>query len=80
MKEHYKGEKNRSTAIILAVLFGPFSWIYTWKYDHWKFWLSLILSIILILPTVGFILIIEWFWAVVDSIVKDQRLFKNYFR
>ena len=69
-------EKSKGVAILLAVFFGLFSWLYTYKYDSWKFWLSLILALI----TVGLWGAIAWVWAIIDSIVRDDFLYKNYYR
>jgi predicted RNA-binding Zn-ribbon protein involved in translation (DUF1610 family) len=31
--------KSKATAIILAVFFGPWTWLYTYRRDCWKFWM-----------------------------------------
>ena len=46
--------RSKAVAILLAVFFGFFTWIYTWKNDAWKFWVSLGV-------TIGFLLLIMFF-------------------
>lgn len=33
--------KQKTTAVVLLVLFAVFGWLYTYKRDAWKFWLNL---------------------------------------
>ena len=37
-----KPGRSKALAILLAVLFGPWTWLYTYHRDKWKFWGSLI--------------------------------------
>ena len=66
---------SRAVAILLAVFFGPFTWLYTYDEDKTKFWLGLIGS------TVGWILIlppfIVWIWSIVDQATKSSDYFEN---
>lgn len=50
-----KPGKNKALAVVLAVLVSYFSWLYTWKFDAWKFWACLVINIVLALLA-GFIL------------------------
>jgi hypothetical protein len=36
--------KNKTGSILLAVFLGFWTWLYTYKKDGWKFWLSLSLT------------------------------------
>ena len=72
----YVPEKKKSTAVLLAVLFGLFSWVYTYKADAWKFWLNLPLVIL----TAGFWGIIVWLWAIIDALIKPESFYKHYYR
>jgi hypothetical protein len=70
-------EKERSTAVILAVFFGFWAWLYTYKLDSGKFWAGLIISafswVLLFIP-----LIVVWIWSIVDMASKDRDMFVNY--
>ena len=37
---HKRGNKQKLTAVLLAVFLGAWTWIYTFKYDWWKFVLA----------------------------------------
>jgi uncharacterized membrane protein YvbJ len=69
--------KSKSTAVVLAIFVGIFSWLYTYKYDAWKFWAALIINIILfwtlIVPVGIFI------WVIVDVCVKDSKFYEEYY-
>ena len=66
--------KSKSTAIILAVFVGAFSWCYTYKYDAWKLWVSLVLTLV----TFGLFGFVAWIWVMIDQIVKSNEFFENY--
>ena len=66
--------KNKTTGIILAIFFGLFAWIYTYKFDKAKFWANLILAFL----TFGFWGIIAWVWVIIDMSVKDNDMYINY--
>lgn len=78
MKE-YKNKyisKTKSTAILLAVFFNFWSWLYTWREDKNKFIISLALVIVLwwtiILPFA------IWFWAIIDTSIKSRKWYEGY--
>jgi len=66
--------KSKSTGIILAVFFGLFAWLYTYKLDKNKFWFNLIGALI----TFGIWGFVAWIWAIVDMSVKDNDMYENY--
>jgi len=66
--------KDKTTAILLAVFFGLFAWIYTYKFDKGKFWGNLIAAFL----TFGFWAVIAWLWALIDMAVKDNDMYENY--
>ena len=39
-------KSSKTQAILLAVLFGPWTWLYTYHQDKWKFWGSLIIILV----------------------------------
>jgi hypothetical protein len=67
--------KDKKLAIILAVFFGIFAWIYTWKVDAWKFWLGLGLAIVLcwtLIVPFGI-----WMWVLIDMIRRPSIFYKR---
>lgn len=74
-KKTWKPTKKKSTAVVLAVLFGIFSWCYTYKYDAWKFWLNLVLIFI----SLGFWGIVAIVWVIVDQAMKPAEAYETYF-
>lgn len=61
--------KNKTTAVLLAVFFGAFSFLYTWKQDSTKFWVCLALNLILwwtIVVPIG-----VWIYAMVVQGSRD---------
>lgn len=69
--------KSKNTAVFLAIIFGFWTWAYTYKYDRTKFWVGLIITIVLF---ASFIFpMIVWIWAVVDSIGKDNKFYERYY-
>ncbi len=66
--------KNKSTALILSVLFGHFTWAYTYKSDGWKFWLGLVLSV----ATCGVAGIVFWPWAVIETVGRPDSFYAEY--
>ena len=68
--------RNKTTAVILAVLFGYWAWIYTYKLDAWKFWMCLLICLCIywsyIIPF-GF-----WIWAIIDAARKQQEVYLKY--
>lgn len=66
--------RQKATAVILAVLFSFFGWLYTYKRDAWKFWLNLALSVV----TLGFWLLIAWIWAIIDMAVRPSEWYLQF--
>ncbi|HLC73127.1 MAG TPA: hypothetical protein VJH20_00655 [Candidatus Nanoarchaeia archaeon] len=75
----YVPEKHKSTSVLLAVFLSFFTWLYTYKYDAWKFWIALIISATLwwlaFVPN-----IIIWIMAIVDQAGKNSKLYKDYYK
>ena len=75
--------KDKTAAILLAVFLGGWTWLYTYKKDAWKFWVSLALHItvfnpiwtwiLLFLPNIGLHV-----WAIIDVCVKPQQFYDYY--
>ena len=78
--------KSKTVAIILAIFFAYFSWIYTYKRNGLKFWLSF-LGVPAVTVTfahfVGGIAIFigfsaAWVWVFVDNVIRPNSFFDNY--
>ena len=66
--------KSKTTAVLLAVFLGFWTWLYTYKVDSWKFWMNLVLSLI----TLGIWGLIAWVWAIIESAVRSGEWFESY--
>ena len=69
-----KIQKDKIVALLLAIFFGPFTWIYTYQKDAWKFWLNIGLSIV----TLGLYGIVAWIWAIIDVSIKPDEFYIDY--
>ena len=67
-------KKSKGAAIVLAVFFGLFAWLYTYKFDKSKFWVNLIITIF----TGGVWGFVAWVWAIIDMSIKEKDKFDNY--
>lgn len=67
--------KDKTTAILLAVFLGFWTWIYTYQRDAWKFWLNLVLSIVLLIVLYP---VVAWIWAIIDVAVKPESYYTNF--
>ncbi len=81
--------KSKTAAILLAIFFGHWAWLYTHREDGWKFWVAFTISVLngfLLVVTVflwlflGFwpIVVGLWLWAVIDTVVKPDDWYINY--
>ncbi len=81
-------KRSKAASVLLAVFLSYWTWLYTYKKDTWKFWLSfalIVANIILIIVTFGIWLIVAWLiiggiwiWAIVDTAVKNDEWYENY--
>jgi hypothetical protein len=67
-------EKDKTTAVLLAVFLCFWTWCYTYKKDAWKFWLNLGLGVV----TVGHWLIVAWIWAVIDAARRPKEFYSDF--
>jgi len=74
----YVPTKHKSTSIWLSILFGNFTYLYTYKYESWKFWLTLILNLTLFWTLLVPLMI--WIISIIDSCMKPKELFRDYYR
>ena len=66
--------KDKTTAILLAIFFGFWSYLYTYEKDKLKFWLGFGLSFV----TLGLAGIVFWIMAIVDSANRDANFYNNF--
>jgi hypothetical protein len=38
----FSGGKSKTAAVLLAVFLGPWTWLYTYRRNAWKFWVGLV--------------------------------------
>ena len=74
-KKAYRPVKSKTTAVLLAVFFAYWTWLYTYKTDAWKFWLNIVLSIV----TLGIWSFVAWVWAIIDQSTKEKDYYKEYY-
>ena len=65
---------NRKNRIILSLILGPFSWLYTYRKENVKIWVNFGLS----LATFGvYYFMIAYPWSVVNAIFRKEKFYKN---
>ncbi|GAC1392606.1 MAG: hypothetical protein NVSMB46_08880 [Candidatus Saccharimonadales bacterium] len=67
-------ERKKKIAVQTAVIFGLFSWLYTFEKNKTKFWINLGLLIL----TIGYWSPISWLWAVIDNVIKPDDYYNQY--
>lgn len=75
--------KDRSLALIMAVLFSFMTWSYTYARNWPKFWIGLILtgiSSLLALQTGSWLALAAavWIWAIVDTASKPTDYYLQF--
>jgi len=80
-----RNEKNKTTAVLLAVFFTWVTWLYTYKKDGWKLWVGAFVEVIVSILYLNnkfilelFIVIPIWIWAVVDTATKSDDWYKSF--
>lgn len=84
-----RGEgKNKVLSILLAIFLGNWTWLYTYREDGTKFWITLavlVVGSILSVATLGIGLLIYipaslaiWIWAIVDAVSRSDEWYANY--
>lgn len=74
--------KSKTTAVVLAVCLGVWTWLYTYRLDAKKFWIGIaggVVGFVLSLIVVGyFILLGLWIWAIVDAASKPDAYYQQF--
>ena len=74
-----KDHKEKSVAVVLAILCGPFAWLYVYRGNWWKFWLNIPLCLISpLLFLFPFLPLLSWIWAIIDMAIRPASYFENY--
>ena len=70
--------KSKTTAILLAVFLGWWTWCYTYKRDSAKFWIGLVVGGFFGIFTLFITTIAISIWAIVDACSKPESYYKNF--
>jgi len=86
--------KYRGVAFVLAFALGPVTWLYTYKYDKWKYWFAFGLGLFFTLVVTPIMLVmggvagiflslaymgVVWLWAIIDVLIKPSEFYDNYY-
>jgi hypothetical protein len=78
----HPSSKSKTTALLLAVFLGGWTWLYTYERDSTKFWIFVgvgILGGILTLVFVGFLILLGLqIWAIVDVATKPDAYYERF--
>jgi hypothetical protein len=80
--------KSKTTSVLLAIFFGVFTWLYTYREDASKFWITIgitVINFILTLFTFGIWALVAfpvsigfWIWTIVDTTTKSDEWYGCY--
>ena len=81
-------KQSKKTAVLLAIFVGPWTWLYTYSYDAWKFWLGIavgygFLLCFAITDATYFIAIwfagslTIWTFSIIESATRDNDYYKK---
>jgi hypothetical protein len=68
-------KKSKTTAVLLAIFLGFWTWLYLYKKSSFKFWLNLGLTII----TACAWGVVAWIWAIIDTARKPLKWYDSYY-
>jgi hypothetical protein len=69
-------EKEKSTAVLLAALFGPFAFLYSFKDDRWRFAICMAATIL----SQGVLYLAAWAWAIVSIVNRPADYYGDYYQ
>ena len=82
-----KSNKTKTTAVVLAILFSFFAWLYTYKKNGSKFWITIAVFVFLFAMYMGIDLMVVplvmwsigvYIWSIVDSATKPNTYYNEY--
>ena len=81
MEKRKKYNKSKAVAIVFAVLFSYWSWLYTYRKDKMNFWAGFLIAIIgtpILIPVgIGYLIPLGLFvWALIDRIKQPVEYYK----
>ena len=65
---------SKTTAVVLAVLFGTWTWLYTYERDKTKFWVNIALTVV----TFTIWSVVAWIWAIIDTTSKSDEYYRYF--
>lgn len=69
-----RSPKSKGVAIVLALIFGPLAWVYTYQRDKGKFWWTLGLTLI----SGGLWLFVAYPWVIIEACVRSATFYERY--
>lgn len=69
--------KSKGAMLALAIFFGHWAWLYTYRYDAWKFWLCTILNLVLFWTIV--VPLTTWVLAILNAAMYDEEVLETYY-
>lgn|SRR5437763_11306347 len=67
--------KTKSTAVLLAVFLGFWTWLYTYKTDAAFFWINLVLGL---LTSGAWWILVSWPWAIIHSATRSDAFYAGF--
>lgn len=77
MTERKVPVKTKGTMVVLSIFFGNWAWLYTYRYDAWKFWLTFVLNLFLFWTIA--IPVLTWIWAIVSAATYNEEVLETYY-
>jgi len=80
--------RSKKVAVFLAVCVGPWTWLYTYPYDTWKFWVGLVIGYGFLISSAitdeAYFLdmwlfgsLTVWIISIINSAIRDNYFYEN---
>jgi hypothetical protein len=80
---------NKVVAILLALIVGPWAWLYTYTKDNWKFYTSIIIGFVILaigvstdygfLESVGMIFVLAvWLFSFIMAVTRTEKWYQSF--
>jgi len=80
--------RNKQTAVFLAIFVGPWTWLYTYNSDAWKFWLGIaigygsflsiaITEVTYLMPIAIIESLMVWLFAIIESASRNNEFYET---
>ena len=74
--------RSKRRAVLFAVLFSFWTWVYTYRRDRFRFWMGLSLNLFgALVPAHALgesVFLFVWIWALVDTVTKPKAWYRGY--